>query len=282
MKNEEIRLRVRRLLNDSRNVEDLNRLFNWLRFRSRGDKTIKEVGDFAAHQDKRDQGITWKRAGDIFHNARMFMTLVESDKSGKPIVVSRKQMLRSLNASLELLGPAKVKQEAGIGFGAAKKLVAAAVQTEPPNWSDPQHHLIAYLMRRFSPEPVFKQEGLLASLENVLLKEGLMESGDREGLQNQSDFVAVYVISLMHLCEVDLGDGETGILETSVDPDGLIGIGAQMDNVIGSLGIGTPLFETTCKAVDWLEVDADAPWGTHFTVSCPLELGANGRLSELN
>lgn len=289
MKKDEITLRLQRVLNGSRNVEDLNRIFNWLRFRSHGEQAIKEIGDFAAHQERRDQGITWKRASDIFHNARLFLGVVEADQKGQHLELTKEQFGRSLRASLELLGPAEIKNGTGFGMKKARQLVASVVakagtKSSPPATAE-ENRVVDYAARRFSPEPVLTQESLIASLSAVLTKEHLIEPGDRPRLEAQSDYITVYAISIMHLCEVDLGGGDTGILEAGVTPEGLLILGARMDKVLASqpsLGMGTPLFTTSCRAEDWCERSPDAPWGSTFTWSSPLELSPEGRLAEMD
>src|SRR5262249_25558883 len=61
----DIRPIVKNLLSGARRVDQTKRLFEWLRFRT-GAKapSVKDIGDFLAHRDERDRGITWELGRD--------------------------------------------------------------------------------------------------------------------------------------------------------------------------------------------------------------------------
>jgi hypothetical protein len=287
MKKEEVRLRLHRVLSGSRNVEHLNRLFNWLRFRSHGWRTIKEIGDFAAHQEKRDQGISWKRAKDIFFNARLFLTAIRLDNNADR--VSLEDFHAALFASLDLIGPQRIKRDLGMGFEKARKILQAAVKKSADakglvkaSWGPDEKRVVQYVQSRFSPAPVFDQVQLFDALSKVLLKEKLIETADLPRLEAQMGFIAMYVVSLMHLCELDLGSAGTITLRAAYSPQKhRIEIAAAMPNVVGKVEIATPLFATDCCAEDWCDPDCGADFDQFFTWNEPIELDEMGRLREM-
>lgn len=285
MKKNEIRLRLNRLAGGSRNVEDLNRIFNWLRFRSHGDPTIADIGHFAAHQDQRNQGIIWKRAADIFHNARLFLSLVHAERTGRSwFDMPIPQVERSLLASLTLIGPDLVRSDTRISFSRAKRCIrsiAEKMRTRGNKLTDEEQSIFDYLIRRMSPEPVFSQDELLESFLRVLGKEHLLEPDMVPALRGQSDFLAVYVLSIMHLCEIDVGSSDAARLVVGVQDDGRLVGAAEMENVAANVGIGTPLFTTNLRAETWVVFPEEKEAGRFFTFTHPLELDSDCRLREI-
>jgi hypothetical protein len=66
VRDQELRTRVERLLAGDIRPEDFSRLFLWLRSRSYGAASIKEIGHFEAHPDERDSGLVTDDARDFF------------------------------------------------------------------------------------------------------------------------------------------------------------------------------------------------------------------------
>ena len=280
MKKEEIRLRVRRLLNGARNVEDLNRLFNWLRFRSHGNPTIKEIGHFAAHQDKREQGISWQRARDIFYNARLVLTVVRAHPDKRPDI-TLPDYYEALRGSLSLLGPKSIRDGLGFGMKKARVILEGAIRKPPASWQPQENRVVTFLQNRLTVRTVFDQADLFSSLCEVLLKEHLLDQEDVPRLEGQMGFVAMYAVSVMHLCEIDLGDAGTATLHAAVGSRGNIVVAAHMPNVISKIDIGVPLFETDCSPTEWCHPDCEADFSKIFHWDEPIELDELGRLREM-
>jgi hypothetical protein len=62
----DLQRRVQRLLRGDRRSDDLDRIFLSLRERSYGRASIREIGDFVAHRDKREKGLVTEKVRDIF------------------------------------------------------------------------------------------------------------------------------------------------------------------------------------------------------------------------
>lgn len=285
MRKEDVALRLKRVLQGSRNVEDLNRLFNWLRFRSHGDPIIAEIGHFAAHQDKRDQGIAWQRAKLIYQNARFFFAAMQVRRLGKAIDIKAQHYHEALAASLELLGPRQIHSDLRLGMKKAKRLLAMAIETMEAKGvnalAGQEKRLVEHLQSRFSPNHVFDQAQLRESLSGLLVKERLLDEREIPALHEQMDFIAMYVISIMHLCEVDLGDGQTCVLRAAHNPAGLLVIAAAFPEVAPKVELGTTMFSTECKPDKWCNPACEADYSKIFTWQDPIELDELGRLKEM-
>jgi hypothetical protein len=285
MKKDEIQLRFERVLSGGRKSEDLTKIFSFLRANSHGIECIREVGHFAAHQEGlRNQGITWKRAGHIFHNARFFIALNNLKKPREHLIMHKRQYALSINASLELIGPSRIRQTFQLSMEKARKVLASAIEKKiladegrPQVFSDQEIELLRFVSARFISEPVFTQEILMESLFKVAVKERLMEPRHKPRLLAQSDFIAVYVISIMHSIEVEIGAGGKILLVASVS-NGLLNVAARMENVLDMVSIGTPMFMTSCKAAEWADLTGNTDMSRVFAWSVPLELDDVGRL----
>ena len=116
----DLRVRVERFLAGERNLEDLHRLFGYFRFRTGGAApALKDIGDFQAHKDSRDQGISWKRGRnylELFIHLHYFA-------GGAGLVTTGQHFKKVLLAGLDAFGPAYVKTNLGFSEKKAKKLV---------------------------------------------------------------------------------------------------------------------------------------------------------------
>lgn len=287
MNKDGVRVRVERLLNGRRNPDDLNRLFVFLRSRSHGERPVKEVGDFAAHHDRRDRGISWKRAGEIHHASRLFFGL-QLRKQDEPYETTREQYARSMRAILELLGPALIKRDLKLSMKQAHRTLSsgldkieALAKSQPATLSAREKTVMDYIHRRFRVEPVFSQADLIRSLFTAMRKEGLITAEERPKLEVQAGFIATYVISLMHQCEVDLGNGETGTIAAGVGSDGCL-VAAISSLAHPKVQVGAALFDTECHYSEWCDPTIDADFSRVFTWTKPLELDESGRLTEMD
>jgi hypothetical protein len=61
----EMRRRTMRLLDGDFRPDDVSRLFLWLRERSHGLASIREIGDFVAHSDTRKKGVVTEETRDF-------------------------------------------------------------------------------------------------------------------------------------------------------------------------------------------------------------------------
>ena len=66
MANAGMRIRVKRLLHGKFRPDDITTLFLHLRDRHGGRESVREMGDFVAHPDRRDRGMTAKQVGTWF------------------------------------------------------------------------------------------------------------------------------------------------------------------------------------------------------------------------
>jgi hypothetical protein len=75
--NREMRKRIERLLGGERKTEDLRCLFSDQRFRTEG-RSVREIGDFIAHRDRRDKGAVFEVVADLYGSAH-FWTWTQID-----------------------------------------------------------------------------------------------------------------------------------------------------------------------------------------------------------
>jgi hypothetical protein len=80
----ELRRRVEQLLRGQFNQEHLTRLYLWLRSRSYGIASVREIGHFVAHADERSVGPVTDEVRDFFTFARLWVPLQSRRRNDQP------------------------------------------------------------------------------------------------------------------------------------------------------------------------------------------------------
>ncbi|TPW03962.1 MAG: Uncharacterized protein FD125_1369 [bacterium] len=279
---DDLRLRVRRLLEGGRRTDDLDRLYLGLRGRSQGCPAVQEIGDFIAHRDLREKGMITQVGRDVFTSVDVWsMTL-------RKLNVGRDDFIRAAEANLRLASDEVIR--AGVGssrqMAAGRLKKAIAKLRSDQSLSHSEWSVFTYFGNRFIWRPAFSAAQLNDELATVFLRSGLMSKEDRVQLATARAFISLHAVAAMHGSSILLDNrARARLFAGFANKDGWIEV--KVDLVFHELGkpLMTPicLFLTDLRAEIYcapeLVADPDPIVIDHW--SLPLEIGADGRLTAI-
>lgn len=279
---DDLRMRVRRLLEGGRRTDDLDRLYLGLRGRSQGCPAVQEIGDFIAHRDRREKGMITQAGRDVFTSIDVWsMTL-------RKLPVGRDDIIRAAEANLRLASDEVIRA----GVGSSRQTAAARLKKAIAKFrnerllSDAELSVLSYFGNRFIWRPAFSAKQLNDELATVLVRSRLMSKEDRSQLAPASAFISLHAVAAMHGSSILLDNGaQARLFAGFANKDRWIEV--KVDLVFHELGkpLMTPicLFLTDLRAEIYCapELLADPAPILVDHWSEPLEIATDGRLAPL-
>jgi hypothetical protein len=265
--------RAARIARGERHVTDLDRLFGDLRSARPGRSTVTEIGDFAAHREERDKGITMNRAAEMQTSARIWVRQLLR------IPPSLDEARAAGLANLRIASDAQIRQALGVSRETARSRFIQGMKklAKKKKVSDKERAAINYLGTSFIWRYAFDDKQLIEELADVLIETGALAQEDRAAFADAAPFVALHALTLMHRAQLRLPDGGTAPLRLSVSPEATLQIRAeiQVEDVGKPIGCRIPVFETSLKAASHCapELLKDAAM-----MAGPIEIGSSGQL----
>lgn len=271
---QDLRIRVNRLIHSEHRTEDLDRIFLGVRERTYGRSAVRDIGDFVAHRGQRDSGLSTRVVRDIATSARIWISGLSN-----PRQLTLNDALTAATANVKLATDPQIKAGTGLARSKAEATLKRAIAKvqEGRQISDEEAVVLEYLGNRFVWNPAITDESLCADLRFVLLKNDLLDAAESVSFEASKTFLALYVIALLHGSAAVLQDGTKADLRLGViDRGEHLAIKAQ----IPIEGLGKPTTVSVCVFSTEL-----AP-STHCEAPClqpgwdgPLELTTGGLLS---
>lgn len=281
--------RVDRLLSGQRRTSDLDALFLWLRRHSYGNSAVADVGNFVGHADERDQGVAWKAVGDIGAVLDLSMIQIVSERTGVPRPLTPDEVRRTVLTSINFEDPVVTKSETGMGKRRVRAILNAALDKiididatsifASSHITDLEKGMIRRYLNMLFIRNAFDEAALIDQLIDALVKNSLLETGDKAEFRSLSSFVAVYTVAAMHNAKLILEPGRSASLKAGFDDrTSNLHVLAVIDNpAIPHVFNLWPIFGTTSKATEWCS-DETLAASNHRMWSYPLELGPSGKL----
>ena len=280
---EDLRMRVRRLLQGGRRTDDLDRLYLGLRDRARRCPAVLEIGDFIAHRDRREKGLITQVGRDVFTSFDVWsLTLRRLD-------VGPNDFIRAAEANLRLASDAQIR--AGLGSSrqmAAARLKRAIVQVrEKKEVAESEWAAFSFFGNRFVWRPAFSGDQLHRELTELLVQHDLMGTDDVEQFAAARAFLILHAITAMHGSSILLDNGSHARLFAGfANRDRWLEV--KVDLVFHELG--KPLMAPICLFLSDLRAEVyctpellEDP--TPILVdhwSTPIEIDSSGRLTILS
>ena len=133
------------------------------------------------------------------------------------------------------------------------------------------------------PAPIMQRD-LTEQLGKILTRAEVLKGDEQSAFLAQSDFIAVFAVSRMHLCPVVLSDGSVIDLRAGVSskrPDKIV-VHMFTPNFGRAISVST-VFQTWCDVSQWASAELlpaiTPPVMIGGDWDFPLELDAEGRLS---
>lgn len=228
--------RAKRLVHGEFRAEDIDKLFLYLRTRSKGRQAIAEIGDFVAHREEREKSLITKHAKDWFIATRFTFRAL-----GQPYAIDDLPMNFGdvFNAVFGQLSEQEIRKHTGLKRRDVKKLLPRIVKLLEPNGSggltaakiaDPKEWSIIVCLTRYFKGigSTFSEDQIFNGFRDALIDEGLLEKEEAKCLSRVRKAICLNAVTVMHLTEIDLGDGTKAKLSAIADcGGGTIGVMAS-------------------------------------------------------
>jgi hypothetical protein len=210
-----IRPRVERLLYGDFTLDDLTRIFLFLRERSYGRKTVREIGDFVAHLGERDRGVTTDLARDFFKVLRFMIPLM--NQSNPQITLEPEVLI----ATFATIGMEQIRIETKMKPKVAKRVFQSLLEKakgvlgvdKSVTLTGQESALARLLVSRFTVTSAFDDKRLNKEFCECLEKAKLLHSNERGLLKTKEPLIALFALYCMHQSTLKLEDGSQAYLE---------------------------------------------------------------------
>ena len=212
--NDQLRARVVRLLGQNEpQVADLDRLYILLRARHHSRPRFHDLGNFAAHGDRRDQGLSFQIANDMARALRFFMPRVW----GHPIDLSPADLQAVLNANYRLCGEERMIEALSLRRDVLRSVFGQLVRQADGHkngeiiWrrrlTERERKVADYLTVTLSMHCIFDEETIVEDFIHVLMREKLLRPEEAHSIRRRSGFLALHAAAMMHCAQIVLTDG---------------------------------------------------------------------------
>lgn len=243
------KIRVDRLLRGERRVNDLQNLFSDLRMCRPGRASVKEVGHFAAHREKRDEGISLKRANDIQTSAKLW----QRQQNG--VVPDTGHLNEAGLANLRIIPDRALRDRFDLSRQTAEQTFKRAIRKHKAGkqLKDREVQVLQVFGLSVMWQFAFNDKTLWSDFVDLIIQEGSLMEENRQGFDSVSSFVSLYALNVMHGARLKLADGkETWLRLDKAEEGGFLRIKAEIpvsDNP-KLVTISIPMFETGLTAAD--------------------------------
>lgn len=287
MLEEEIRLRLGRLLRGEVHIEDLSTIFLALRDLDKSRNTILEVGNFVAHRTERKHGLVTQDTKDFFVVTNFSLKKIYNkiDPHDLP-----QNIAAVLVATLKHLDDSILKKHTGIRKKDANRIlptilanslqrIDGKLRLSPKTAEDDK--LLQCLSSFIISKPAFDDQRLYLELLQSLSQHGFLKSEDQTQFRKLKRTIALYAVSAFHGSAVLLEDGETALLHGGWYDGKITTMAQSQPPVFSTVGTAMAIFQTSVPITDGCDpvlsnaVPAQGIW------EFPIELRSDGKLSKL-
>jgi len=260
-----LRRRVERLLHGDFIPEDFTTLFLSLRFQSNGMQTVSELGNFVAHPDERERGISTDMAKTFFRLLR-FQTFIYDtggniNLSDMPVdvLMYMQETIKTIDNKL-LWKRTRLKQKEAKRVAEclpAKFSIANKRASQIKRLDTKETVLMHYLLTApFTIAPAFDDVRLFNEFAHALIKNGLLNTIELDALRRKSPALSLFAMIKMHRCNIIIEDGDKADLSIGVQGEYMLCVNARArtpTKMIPNLYMEAPIFKTYLSAEMWCE-----------------------------
>jgi hypothetical protein len=265
---------------------DVSAIFVNLRDYFHSRESFRDIGNFLAHKEKRDQGAVFNVTRDMALYMRFSIPFIAN--SGGPISATHLQLTAALKANVNLLTDENLHEALGMRRADVRSHLGSALKclngvnngkiVQVKNLTVKQLTVVNYLMSVLKIRPAFDAEILFDDFCYVLIREKYITTIDVSKLAYAKSLLALYCAAQMHGSEIDLGDGQSTPLVGGTG-DGKIQVTAKVPNVHGAVGISVPVFTSELSAKKFCNKQLRPPKSGDVQWQRPVELNRRGKLS---
>jgi hypothetical protein len=237
----DLRRRVERLLAGERRVEDLSRLFLDLRAKVQPTSSVREIGDFVAHRDKRDRGVVMTAAQDLYTSAHSWLA---SMRTGARSSFTLERFAQAARANLRRATPDQLLKGCGLRPAAARTSLERAIKRikQGGHVSKKESRTFEFLATAFIWNQAFDDHELFDEFASALVASQLLLSSETTSFASAKVFVTLFAVSQMHLGSIALSHGSVGLYADFDNSRGNLWVRAQ----ISIEDQGKPIYMPLC------------------------------------
>ena len=289
--NDELRFRVQRFLTGPFDACDLTKLFLFLRGKSVGRQSVRDLGNMIGHADIRDQGISVYRVRDAQTIALYKMRRLMANSTTLDLEDAPPTLLAVMDAAFNLLDDETIMRETGltrnqIGTNLTRIKRKFSVKSSGNIFWDnsfineKEISIIKCLTEFLISEDVYSSSELIEDTLYLLLKYKFMDDNQIDLFYSKSDYLLIFAVASMHGVMFDCPEGipteavagwttsgEKTYLNVSVtfpiqdDPEIKLG-----------LSLFTTELHPSIYSEDYVEGER------HISFDCPIEITEEGKL----
>lgn len=221
------RARVERLLRNDIRCDDLTRLLLALRSNSGNHKAIRELGDFVSHSRQRGQGITTDELREFFTLITFPTMRVVTGRSNADKLPGNFGKL--LSTSFRRLDAEYLEKATGLTQKAAYKVIGSAIAALRQNPDGTMKltnagnaevlNVVNACINCIVTNPIFDADCLFTEFCGALEKARLITKAELRDFSHVRAPLALFAVSAMHNCRIDLGGGNHAILSAMADKE---------------------------------------------------------------
>ncbi len=284
---------AKRLLENPRDRHSFEELLFFARDHADGRTAIKELGHFAAHRGKRNEGLTTIAVQNWILSAEFIISTFRA-KAPRELTLDRLPACTKeyLHRCAFILGPQTIRRATKRKYRTAKKqlqkLSARLVQSEDGYWTFPKDgtseevELIRAVTSVLKTSTAFSANDATTEFFDVLRSGGLLCKRDIEKLfEPINQLVTAYAVASMHRCKVKSYNGEDIELLARLEMENKkISVSASTGKfhpTIPNLRLSSSIFETEVDLDQIVEnsLMTTSDWAFY------LEINKSGRLEML-
>lgn len=200
--NDDLRVRVQRLVSGQHRIEDLVRIFLDLRNRCLGKPCFREIGDFVAHRDERTKGLITQTARHLFTSMDVWSMKLRN------VEVSMEDIFNAANANLSIATDTQLKDmvqsQRGNARGKLKRIKKKWNQGR--NFTNADLKFLDDLGNAFVWRPVFTGDSLFSEFCEVLTDNKILSKKDIPQLTSAKSFIVLFALVNMHGCRIKISN----------------------------------------------------------------------------
>lgn len=231
---EKIRRLLERLWQKTGVPSDLETIILWLRFRSYGQKHIRDLGDFMAHLEQRDRGLTFTVVSDYtFAMDFQFKRVMHRGRVDGPAPGTLEEFKKAAKANFSTFPESELIKEFGknkkqlqtvLNRGLAKVYAFEGDHARCRGREDALEDAIINLMiTSFHGYPYFNEDTLVEELYTALLKNNVCSREEKAKVIGLKRHITLVALEKIHRFEVKISHDRLGYMCVS-ENDGMAGI----------------------------------------------------------
>lgn len=215
---------VLRLQSGDFDENDVDNIFMRLRAYSHGNRIFREVADFVAHNDERNQGVAAESLEAFYLSFRYFLEYVSPKISldiGKPFPLYVKKLMKY---QIDKCKESDLKEK----FNVTKQRLKSRIDTifsedkknnkafmKKPKISEDTLNALQHILSFIGSHPAFDQDQVISALLAVIRANKLDVNDDE--LLKYSDRIAACVVLLLHEATFEYGAHKQGYCKVSCE-----------------------------------------------------------------